>query len=161
MFDLSQMVSVSKNGLKLKPLCLWRCSCTGKMFDVFVNDVFNWIGGLHHWEWGVLFPVVDLVVLFASVDEALLDFFVNCFWRRLKEFAFFCALAVSAFVHFVVITFIALLENFNKSASTVDHTVVDNGLPGGFLMIRQIAAVEKVCQNKLLVVPVAGMFVEV
>ena len=161
MLEFSETASVTTNGLKIKQLCLWQCSRIGKMFDVFVNVVFNWISGLHHWEWGLLFPVVDLLVLFASVEEALLDFFVNCFWRRLKEFAFFCALAVSAFVHFVVITFIALLENFNESASTVDHTVVDNGSPVGFLMIQQIAAVEEVCKNKLLVVPVAVMFVEV
>ena len=128
---------------------------------MFVNVVFNWISGLHHWEWGLLFPVVDLLVLFASVEEALLDFFVNRFFRWFKKFAVFRALAFSAFVRFFVKTFSALIENFNKSASSLGHTVVDNGSPEGFLTIQQIAVVEKVCQNKLSVVAVAGMFVVV
>ena len=162
MLEFSETASVATNGLKIKQLCLWRCSRIRKMFNSsFVNVVFNWMSGLHHREWGLHFPLVNLLVLFASVAEGLLDFFVNCCFRWLKKFAVFRALAFSAFVHFFVKTFSALVENFKKSASSVGHTVVDNGLPEGFLMIVQLAVVEKVCKNKLSVVLVAGMFVVV
>ena len=160
--EFSETVSVATNGLMIKQLCLWQCSRIGKMFDSsFANVVFNWISRLHHWEWGLHFPLVNLLVLFASVAKGLLDFFVNYCVGWFKKVAGFCALAFSAFVCLFVKTFRALIENFNKSTSSLGHTVVDNGLPQGFLMIQQIAVVEKVCKNKLLVVLVAGMFVVV
>ena len=53
-------------------------------------------------------------------------------------------MAFSAFVCFSVMTFTALVENFNESASTVDHTVVDSRSLDGFLMTVQFAVVEKV-----------------
>ena len=161
-FELSETLNVATNGLKIKQLCLRRCSRIRKMVNSsFVNVVFNWMSGLHHMNWGLHSPLVNLLVLFASVAKGLLDFFVNYCFGWFKKVAGFCALAFSAFVYLFVKTFRALVENFNKSTSSLGHTVVDNGSPQGFLMIQQIAVVEKVCKNKLSVVLVAGMFVVV
>ena len=131
------------------------------MFDSFANVVFNWMSSLHHREWGLHFPLVNLLVLFASVAKGLLDFSVDCCFEWFKKVAGFRALAFSAFVCLFVKTFRALIENFKKSTSSLGHTVLDHGLPQGFLMIQQIAVVEKVCKNKLSAVLVAGMFVVV
>ena len=149
-------VSVATKDLKIRQLCIRKM-----VNSSFVNDVFNWMSGLHHRTWGLHFPLVNLLVLFASVAKGLLDFFVNCCFEWFKKVAGFCALAFSAFVCLFVKTFRALIENFNKSTSSLGHTVVDNGSPQGFLMIQQIAVVEKVFKNKLSVVLVAGMFVVV
>ena len=125
----------------------------------FANDVFNWMSGLHHRTWGLHFPKVNLLVLFASVAKGLLDFFVNHCFEWFKKVAGFCALAFRAFVCLFVKTFRALIENFKKSTSSVGHTIVDHGLPEGFVMTFQLTAVEKVCKNKLSAVLVAGLFV--
>ena len=149
-------VSVMTKDLKIRQLCI------GKMVNSsFANDVFNWMSGLHHRTWGLHFPLVNHLVLFASVAKGLLDFSVDCCFEWFKKVAGFRALAFSAFVRLFVKTFRALIENFKKSTSSVGHTIVDHGLPVGFLMTFQLAMVEKVCKNKLSVVLVARMFVVV
>ena len=149
-------VSVATKDLKIRQLCIRKM-----VNSSFVNNVFNWMSGLHHRTWGLHFPLANLLVLFASVAKGLLDFFVNCCFEWFKKVAGFCALAFCAFVCLFVKTFRALIENFKKSTSSVGHTIVDHGLPEGFVTTFQLAVVEKVCKNKLSVVLVAGMFVVV